>query len=77
MRQPSAPLGAVEVLTDYSNIEQARFAVGKSSLQSPADEAFDPCSLCRVCVWGFVCGDAGLAAISGTYASADMAGGCA
>jgi phosphoglycolate phosphatase-like HAD superfamily hydrolase len=29
-------LGAVDVLTDYSNIERARSAVGKSSLQSPA-----------------------------------------
>ena len=37
------------------------------------DEAFDFCSLCCFCVWWSERADACLAAIAGTYASADMA----
>ena len=38
------------------------------------DEAFDLCSLCCVCVWRSARAADYLAAIAGTYASADMAG---
>ncbi len=38
------------------------------------DEAFAFCSLCCVCVWRSERAEACLAAIAGTYASADMAG---
>jgi hypothetical protein len=41
------------------------------------DEAFDLYSLGCVCVWRSERADARLAAIAGTYASADMAGGSA
>jgi hypothetical protein len=39
------------------------------------DEAFDLCPLCCDCVWRSESADTCLAAIAGTYASADMARG--
>jgi len=38
------------------------------------DEAFDLCSLCCVCVWQSERAEACVAAIAGTFASADLAG---